>query len=313
MQLAIVIVVVVVVLAAVVLFATRTWRSRTERTDWIGELSEIRRSSLGDDEEVTGAIEAVTIVDGEPSAATSGDGTATDEGAVDPATDDVEHSGPPADAVEDSGGRDPEQTRADGSDAPSVAPHTVTDRPTRTVTDAGTLFNEYGTVESSRLRVEITDPAALRVVTTGPDRDGGTSFAVDLPRGVLWFRAHGAGACSVRLHSGWVIADGVLAVLADDPGWSYVMCVEGTASIRSRSGGSPVRLTAGQIGRMRVGEPVVDLVDLGVEAIGSEGVVRRQRRLDTADRQVGDHPDGSSESPPEASGTVGDVPNQRPE
>ncbi len=254
MQLAIVIAVAVIVIALAVVLVVRGARTRSARSDWIGELSEIRRSSLGDDEEVTGAMEAVTIVDDpptEPDAGTTGDG-------ADSAT--------PA--------PDPDDT---------VAARPVTDQPVRTIDDAGTRFNEYGGPDASRLRVELTGATGLRVVaTTGSDDD---SFAVDLPQGILWFHTASKGpasGCSVRIPAGWVTADGVLAVLADEQGWSYAMCIGGTASVRSRAGGNAVRLVAGQIGRVRVGHPGVDLVEVGVDALESEGIVRRQRRLDTA-------------------------------
>ena len=63
MPVAIVICIVVIVVAGAVSLIVRAARSRSEKSDWLGELSEIRRSSLGDDEEVTGALEAVTVMD----------------------------------------------------------------------------------------------------------------------------------------------------------------------------------------------------------------------------------------------------------
>lgn len=342
MQLAIVIVVIVVVITVAVVFVVRAVRSRSERSDWIGELSEIRRSSLGDDEEVTGAIEAVTVVEDRPGTlpgpasgasgptgtggrpavsevpavvteaasvvdAPEGDAPGTDgsgsEGsevdasgtdgsdgdlaeaeAPDAAVARTERDEPPGDPSEagdpdPAPDADPPGESRPGSDGPRPGEPVVC-HPTRTVDDAGTTFHEYGTSDDARLRIEVTDPDRSRVVTTG---DTEAAFAVDLPGGVLWFRSDTATEeCSIRIPAGWVTATGAAAVLADEQDWSYVMCLGGTASIRSRNGGPAVRLTAGQIGRLRPGESNVDLVEVGVEALESEGLVRRQRRLDAA-------------------------------
>lgn len=314
MRLAIVIVVIVIVVIVVVLAALRTARSRSERSDWLGELSEIRRASLGDDQEVTGAIEAVTIVEDpttvkdpttvdDPSTVDDPDGvSATRDPADDPsgagASEAVEPGdipvpgrpgtdgldGPPGETTEpvvaDPAVTDPVTDDAEATTAHAV--RSVTHSPTRTVSDAGTLFNEYEGDAGSLLRVEVTDPNGLRVMATGSGAAGDPTFAVDLHRGVLWFRSAPGGGVSVRVPAGWARADGVVAIVGDDRGWSYVMCIDGTVSLRSRAGGGPVELSGGRIGRLRVGESVIDVVEVGSGAIESEGVVRRQRRLDGA-------------------------------
>lgn len=253
MELIIVIGVGVVVVVAVVALVVRGARSRSARSDWLGELSEIRRSSLGDDEEVTGALEAVSIDEDPPGEAT------------------------PA-AEEEAGEQDP-----DPSPVPTPSPAT----PLRTITDAGTLFDEYEWPGFATLRVDATDPRGLRVLAD----DGSSSrrIVVDLRRGVLWFRntsdgapTDGSASCSARIPGGWVVADADLLVLADPTGWSYVMCLRGTLTIRLDTSGDRVGLTAGQVGRVRAGTADHDVVDVGVSAILSEDVVRRQRRLDHA-------------------------------
>lgn len=303
MRLAIGIAIIVVAVAAIVLVAVRSRRSRSERSDWLGELSEIRRSSLGDDEEVTGAIEAVTIRDAasiDERDATAGD----DGGPVVPEAGPVDDQGVPA-SSEDAGpvevtpepgvdpdgdpagepGGDDDPVDADAEAVDDADATALTIDPTRTVSDAGTLFNEYDTGGDGRVRIQVTDPGGLRVVRIATSDDHGPGVAIDLRRGVLWFHA-GATAprigCSVRVPAGWVTADGLVAILAEDEGWSYVMCLAGTASIRSRSADAPLRLVAGQIGRLHEAVSEVDVVDVGVEALESEGMVRRQRRLDAA-------------------------------
>lgn len=229
------IVVIGVVVLVLVVLGVRAARSRTERTDWLGELSEIRRSSLGDDEEVTGAMEAVSVID---------------------------------DEVDD---------RADDAD---TSLHIVAE-PTRTVTDAGTAFNEYDWPRFGLLRVEATEPRGLRImVDDGDDPEG---IVVDLPRGVLWFRSRPGDtrrACTARTPAGWVLARGDLLILSGDDDWSYVMCLTGEATLRSDADGSRSAMTAGQIGRMRPGSVEHDIVDVGATGLEGEGVVRRQRRLD---------------------------------
>ncbi|HET8929049.1 MAG TPA: hypothetical protein VFN21_00185 [Acidimicrobiales bacterium] len=233
------IVVIGVVVLVLIVLGVRAARSRTERTDWLGELSEIRRSSLGDDEEVTGALEAVSVIDDESD----------------------EHDDPGADQ---------------GADRLQVV-----GEPTRTVIDAGTVFNEYDWPGFGVLRVDATEPRGLRVMVD--DADTPSSIVADLPGGVLWFRSLRGDtprSCSVRTSAGWVLARGDVLVLSGDDGWSYVMCLTGEATLRSDAEGSRSAMTAGQIGRIRVGAAEHDLVDVGVAGLESEGVVRRQRRLD---------------------------------
>ncbi len=241
MPLEIVIGVVVIVVVIVVVLGVRAVRSRSERSDWIGELSEIRRSSLGDDEEVTGALEAVTIVD-----------------------------------------------RADEETAGGAV--AVTDAPTRTVEDAGTVFHEYVWPGLGRLRVDATDERGLRVLVD--DVDVPSRLAADLPRGMLWFRSLGtgvSGSCSVRTPAGWVMARGDLLIVASDVDWTYVMCLDGEATIRFGGDGPRSTMVTGQIGRIRVGSNDHDIVDVGADALESEGAVRRQRRLDQRSAQDDGH------------------------
>ena len=54
---------VVLLAAALVAGVVTALRSREAKSDWLGELSDIRRTSLGDDEEVTGAIAAIPYDD----------------------------------------------------------------------------------------------------------------------------------------------------------------------------------------------------------------------------------------------------------
>jgi hypothetical protein len=157
-------------------------------------------------------------------------------------------------------------------------PVPVTAAPTRTVTDAGTTFHEYAWPGSGLLRVEATDPRGLRVMVD--DVDAPARLVAALPRGVLWFRSETSTPCSVRTPAGWVMARGDLLIVASDADWTYVMCLDGTASIRFDGDGSRADMRGGQIGRIRFGTDDHDIVDVGAEALESEGAVRRQRRLD---------------------------------
>lgn len=247
----ILIIVGLVIVVVVVVLVVRSVRSRSARSDWLGELSEIRRSSLGDDEEVTGALQAISVDD-------------------DPATSDDE----PVDAVDpdgDSGGEPP--------DGPLLEPRS----PVRTVTDAGTLFDEYEWPGTAQLRVDATDPRGLRVLAD--DRGRSCRVAVDLPRGVLWFGSEAdpevTVSCTVRVPGGWVVAEGRLLVLADEGGWSYAMCLDGRAAVRPDASETRTPMVPGQIARIRAGTSDHDVVAVGPDALESEGLVRRQRRLDS--------------------------------
>jgi hypothetical protein len=55
----------IVVVGGIAMAVVGGYRSRSAKSDWLGELSDIRRSSLGDDEEVTGALEAIHVGDDE--------------------------------------------------------------------------------------------------------------------------------------------------------------------------------------------------------------------------------------------------------
>ncbi len=237
------IVVIALVVLVSLLLVVRAARSRSERSDWLGELSEIRRSSLGDDEEVTGALEAVSV-----------------------AADD-----------ESDGARRRE-------------PVSVTASPTRKTTDSGTVFHEYLWPDHGALRIDATELRGLRVIVDDVDAPG--QLMVDLPRGVLWFRSEPSDArraCSVRTAAGWVLAAGDLLVLAADDDWSYVMCLGGEVTLRFEVGGGRATMTAGQIGRIRVGSADHDIVDVGAAALESEALVRRQRRLDEQIGAPDDH------------------------
>ena len=127
-----------------------------------------------------------------------------------------------------------------------------------------------------------SDPEGLRVLIGGSDERRATC-AVDLPRGVLWHRAAQddiAEACSIRTPAGWVTTTGTMLVMVDDTGWSYAMCLDGVATVEVTSGGQQARLEAGYIGRGRNGTVGFELANVGVDALESEGAVRRQRRLD---------------------------------
>lgn len=246
MQIAILIVVALIVIVLVVLGIIRARRSRSARSDWLGELSEIRRSSLGDDEEVTGVIEAVSVI-AEP------------------------ESAPP----------------------PAVASTSLTDAPTREVRDAGTVFNEYAWPDFALLRVDVTEPHGLRVIADMSDPAGGTDpeaqrpdqVMVDLPRGLAWFRSEPPGVarnCTVRTPAAWVAVRGVALVVASDDDWCYAMCVDGEVTVRRHSGGERVTVGAGGIARFQLDHDTVEVIDVGIAALESEGVLRRQRRLDAS-------------------------------
>lgn len=250
MQIAILIVVVLIVVVLVFLGIRRARRSRSAKEDWLGELSEIRRSSLGDDEEVTGVIEAVSVT-----------------------------------------------TEADSAPPPETASTSLTDAPTREVRDAGTVFNEYAWPGFALLRVDVTDPHGLRVIAdmSGPD---GASDAearrpdqvpdqvmVDLPRGLAWFRSEPAGVsrdCTIRTPAAWVAVRGVALVVASDDDWCYVMCLDGEVTVRRHSGGDRVKVGSGGIARFRLDHDTVEVTEVGIAALESEGVLRRQRRLDAS-------------------------------
>ena len=69
-------------------------------------------------------------------------------------------------------------------------------------------------------------------------------------------------------------------VMVDATGWSYAMCLDGVATVEVSAEGHQARLEAGQIGRGRNGTVGFEVADVGVDALESEGAVRRQRRLD---------------------------------
>jgi hypothetical protein len=196
--------------------------------------------------QVTGALVAVTVVAG-----------AADE--------------PDGDTGDDAGD---DRMAAEG-------PVPVTDAPTATFEDAGTVFHEYTWPGLGRLRVDATDERGVRVMVDAVDAP--TRLAADLPRGVLWFRSDGSKAsttCSVRTPAGWVMARGDLLIVASDVDWTYVMCLDGEATIRFGGDGPRSAMVSGQIGRIRAGSNDHDILDVGADALESEGAVRRQRRLD---------------------------------
>jgi hypothetical protein len=253
----------IVVVGGIVLAVVGGYRSRSAKSDWLGELSDIRRSSLGDDEEVTGALEAIHVDDDEV-----GD-------------DEVEAEDAPIDdqepVVEVAAWPEPDSSASTVSNL-----HSVTDSPDRTVEDAGAVFREYDRPGSSLLRIEATDPDGLRVLVGGSDESRATC-AVDLRRGVLWHLAAQnvvVEACSIRTPAGWVTTTGTMLVMVDATGWSYAMCLDGVATVEVSAEGHQARLEAGQIGRGRNGTVGFEVADVGVDALESEGAVRRQRRLD---------------------------------
>ncbi|MBS1848936.1 MAG: hypothetical protein JST73_11730 [Actinobacteria bacterium] len=298
---------IVVVVAAAVAFAIRAVRSRSARTDWLGELDEIRRASLGDDEEVTGALEAVIVDD-----ADSDDWPDSEPSVEDPEPvedeDDADADGDAdahTDGTDEDGDADPDGAAAASDDGvieatrdaastdvetdvprPTPKPVVVTGTPTRTVTDAGSLFNEYQWSGSGLVRVETTNPTGLRVVATevvgdGDDGAARTDFAVDLPRGTLWLRSGpGNPTCAVRTSGAWISASGVFLVVASEDEWTYVMCLEGEGTIQPHGNGRRETLHAGQLGRVRPDSDGCDVIETGIDALESEGAVRRQRRLD---------------------------------
>jgi hypothetical protein len=270
----------IVVVGGIAMAVVGGYRSRSAKSDWLGELSDIRRSSLGDDEEVTGALEAIHV----------GDDEATDE---DTPPDEQEPVIEVAAWPEPEPEPEPESPAeaapafadaAERSSSAATVPnlHSVTDAPDRTVEDGGAVFREYDRPGSSLLRIEATDPDGLRVLVGGSDEHRATC-AVDLRRGVLWHLAAQnviAEACSIRTPAGWVTTTGTMLVMVDATGWSYAMCLDGVATVEVSAEGHQARLEAGQIGRGRNGTVGFELADVGVDALESEGAVRRQRRLD---------------------------------
>ncbi len=238
----IIVIAVVIVLVAIVAVVMSARRSRSARSDWLGELSEIRRSSLGDDEEVTGALEVISV-------------------------------------------DDPQGAGATGNDDP--APEAADDRPVEkddpdaTLLDAGATFWEWNRDVAGFLRVEATDPRGLRVLS-GVDGTG-AGYAVSLPRGVLWHRSaspDSGASCSIRTPAGWIVTTGLVAILIDETEATYVLCLAGEATVRTDAGRA--RVKRGQIGRVVDAASAVQIADVGVDALESDSIVRRQRRLDSA-------------------------------
>lgn len=281
-------VVVMLALIVVVVLSVRAARSRSERSDWLGELSDIRRSSLGDDEEVTGALDAVAIVDdgdgafADPDGGSTGPGVDRDVAGVEPVTDDA---GGAID-VDDADGPTDVDASAEMLDGARSDPVAVTDTPHAAVDDAGSRFHEYTWPDRCDLRVDVTDARGLRIMADTPDAPG--RLVIDLPRGTLWFRSQVADApttCLVRTPGGWVFADGALLIVASETDWTYVMCLEGSGSIRIDGDQPRATMTRGQIARLRSGTGEHEVLDVGDDALESEGAVRRQRRLD---QRIGD-------------------------
>lgn len=250
----IVVAAVVVAVVVVALVARRAVRSRSARTDWLGELSEIRRSSLGDDEEeVTGVLRVVT----------------------------VDESGDPV-GSRPSAASEPEPEPEPEPEGPVA----VTDRPDRVVTDADTTFMEYHLDAFGALRVTADPGPGLRIMVDHPRRT--QHLMVDLPGGTLWFRSAtqvSPSPCSIRTPAGWVMGRGDLLVLADAQDWCYVMCLQGEATIRLFANDTRAAIGRGRIGRFRAGSAVFDVVEVGADALESESAVRRQRRLDGHDSE----------------------------
>ncbi len=262
----IIVIVVVVVLAAVTAVVLLR-RSRSARSVWLGELSEIRRSSLGGEDEVTGALDAI---DDHSSSADDRDEEPVDGG--------VGGEGEP---VADSA-RDGEATDAS---VPSLLE--VTGDPDRTISDAGTTFTEYDRGDGGVLRVQQAAVGGLRVFVT--DSGGPTRCAVRLPRGTLWFHdpeSVDQFTCTVRTSAVWVAANGTLFVLVE-PRWTYVMCLAGSAAVHGSEVVGRVTLQAGQVGRFHPDSTDPEVALVGVDALESEGVIRRQRRLDRTEERAG--------------------------
>ena len=263
----IIVIVVVVVLAAVTAVVLLR-RSRSARSVWLGELSEIRRSSLGGEDEVTGALDAI---DDHSSSADDRDEEPVDGGG----------DGGEGEPVADSA-RDGEATDAS---VPSLLE--VTGDPDRTISEAGTTFAEYDRGDSGILRVQQSAADGLRVFVT--DSAGPTRCAVRLPRGILWFHdpeSVDQFTCTVRTSAGWVAANGTLFVLVE-PRWTYVMCLAGSAAVHGPEVVGRVTLKAGQVGRFHADSTGPEVAVVGVDALESEGVIRRQRRLDRTEERAG--------------------------
>lgn len=254
------------VLAAVVVAVVNGVRSRSAKSDWLDELDEIRLSSLGDDQEVTGALHAVPA-----EVALAPDIAQIDEPPSDIRTEFGQHAEevePISADVEDETSLQEDSASSPGRDTASVE---LTERD-----DGGILFYEYTWDESCLLRVEATNPEGLRVVVNIDETD--EICSIELPRGNLWHRGPDDAKFSVQTTDGSIQGLGTCAVAVDES-WTFALCLEGEMILR-RDGTGPVDVVAGCIGRMGHDDAQVQVMNVGLNALEDQDIVKRHRRLD---------------------------------
>ena len=297
-----VIVGIVLVVGAAAITVLTLFRSRVARSEWLGELDDIRRTSLGGTDEVTGAMQAVGAKE---------DLSDQSDGTADVAVHDHFDAAKwptepePGDSAANQEPEDPAVAEVlvaeDAESAPVVetapvvgspvepgtqpgAPrlNVVTDQPDRLFDEGHSKFAEFDRADGAVVRIDMSEPEGIRVVN-GVDAAGAATCAVDLPRGLLWHRSGSTPheMCSVRTPAGWINATGAtVLVQVEEAGWSYAMCLEGDASLETMPDGAYVPFPPGHIGRGKAGHGGFEITKVGHEALESEGAVRRQRRFD---------------------------------
>ena len=287
---------IVLVVGAAVITVLTLFRSRVARSEWLGELDDIRRTSLGDTDEVTGAMQAVGPKE-DLSDQSDGPADASAHGHFDAAKWPTEpEPGDSATSQEPVASEVAEVVVAENVEAAPVVeapvePGTqpgasrldvVTDRPDRHFAEGHTKFSEFDRANGAVVRIDMSEPEGIRVVN-GVDATGAATCAVDLPHGLLWHRSRSTPheMCSVRTPAGWINVTGAtVLVQVEEAGWSYAMCLEGDASLETMPDGAYVPFPPGHIGRGKAGQGGFEITKVGHEALESEGAVRRQRRFD---------------------------------
>ncbi len=257
----------IAVIAAVAVAVVNGARSRSAKSDWLDELDEIRLSSLGDDQEVTGALHAVPAEVALAPDFDHGDEHPSDRDG-EPGQNEVELE-PTKVVVEAEESIQEESASPLRREAANVQP---IERD-----DAGMLFHEYAWDETCLLRVDATNPEGLRVVANADDSGG--VCTVDLPRGSLWHRGPNDAKFSVQTTDGLIQGFGTCAVAVDE-NWTFAICLEGEMSLR-HLGTDEVDLAAGCIGRMGHDDAQVQVMNAGFDALEDQDIVKRHRRLDT--------------------------------
>ena len=284
------------VVGAAVITVLTLFRSKVARSEWLGELDDIRRTSLGGTEEVTGAMQAIGPKDDLSDQSDGTEGTSA-HGHFDAAEWPAEREG--GDAAVGEEPSTPAVTEvpvAEEVDVTSIVeqptkPDTptgaarldvVTDQPDRMFEEGRSNFSEFDRADGAVVRIDMSEPEGIRVVN-GVDSVGAATCAIDLPHGLLWHRPGSTPheVCSVRTPAGWINATGAtVLVQVEEGGWSYAMCLDGDASLETMPDGAYVPFPPGHIGRGKAEGGGFEITKVGHEALESEGAVRRQRRFD---------------------------------